>query len=299
MKLSIIIVHYNTYQLLKQCLHSLWMGYKRELKNKQYEVLVIDNASSDRSINQIKNDFPWIKFRQSRTNFGFGKANNKAAKEAAGDFILFLNPDTIVPKKTLASVIDYLEKHPDVAIATCKVILQNGELDDACHRGFPTPWRALTYFLGLAKLFPWTYVFNGYHLGYRHMQQIHEIEACAGAFLMIRRQIWQQVGYFDEDYFWYGEDLDLCFRVKKLGYKIMFLPEVYITHFKGAASGIKKHSQYLSLASQTTIRLAQRSRFEVMRIFYRKHYQNVYPNWLTRLVFWGIDLKEKITQIGI
>ena len=296
MKLSIIIVNYNTGKLLKQCLESIFSNYKTQLSRQTFEVLVFDNASSDNSVSRVKNEFPLVKLITSRQNYGFAKANNLALKKISGKYILFLNPDTLVPAKTLTRMVNYLDRHADIAVATCKVILANGDLDDACHRGFPTPWRAIMHFMGMGRLFPWSMVFNGYHLGYRSLSQIHEIEACTGAFLLIRSVVGRQLDFFDEDYFWYGEDLDLCYRVKKSGYKIMFIPDVQITHYKGVSSGIKKHSQNLSQATRETMAKAQKSRFEVMRIFYRKHYQNLYPSWMRMLVFLGIALKQKFTE---
>lgn len=297
--LSIIIVNFNTKEMLRDCLRSIWDAYSLELKTKQYGVLVVDNGSNDGSVDMIKNEFPGVKLLQNRKNLGFGAANNLAVKKSQGSYILFLNPDTKVEKNTLPYMLKFMEKQNEVGVATCKVILPDGTLDDACHRGFPTPWRALCHFSGLGNLFPHSQLFNGYHLGYRNLDKPHEIDACAGAFLLIRREIGAEVSWFDEDYFWYGEDLDLCYRVKQRNYKIMFVPDVSILHYKGAASGIKKHSAYLSKIDVQTKRKITRARFDVMRIFYKKHYAQIYPAWLTSLVFAGIGVKQKMTERGL
>lgn len=297
MKLSIVIVNFNTKAVISNCLDSLYTHYAKEFQNKIFEVFIVDNASSDGSVSYLRKKYSWAKLIENSENVGFSKANNYAIAKSQGEYVLFLNPDTIVPQSTIKEIIAYLEKNPVVGIATCKVLLKNGTLDDASHRGFPTPLRALFHFIGLASLFPQSPFFNGYHLGYQDMHISHEIDACAGAFLMIRRTVGDAVGWFDEDYFWYGEDLDLCFKVKQKGYKVMYVPTVTITHLKGASSGLKKHSQNLSsLDSDTKAKITQ-ARFDVMRIFYKKHYAQKYPSWLRRLVFLGISSKQKLTAL--
>lgn len=294
-KLSIIIASFNTKEVLRKCLESLKYHNSTWLQKKLYEVIVVDNGSTDGTIGMLKTEFPWTKLIINKNNLGFGVANNLGVKETSGKYILFLNPDTEVEKDTLIVMVEFMEKSSPVGIATCRVLLHDGTLDDASHRGFPTPWRAFCHFCGLGGLFPDSMLFNGYHLGYRDMHKAHEIDACAGAFLMIRREAGEKVGWFDADYFWYGEDLDLCYKVKHTGYKIMFAPQVSILHLKGAASGIKKHSQHLSRIDAQTKKKIMQARFEVMRTFYRKHYMDKYPRWLTTLVFWGISLKQRLT----
>ncbi len=296
MKLSIIILNYNSGKLLQDCIVSIFEHYKNELDNNQFEIIVVDNASSDDSFGEVSAKYQKIRYIQLPRNLGFGKANNQGVLKAGGDYILFLNPDTIVHAKTLTRLVAYLDSHERIGIATCKVLLPDGTLDDACHRGFPTPWRALMHFFGIAGLFPNSRFFNGYHLGYQHLDEIHEIDACAGAFLLIKREVGIKVGWFDQDYFWYGEDLDLCFNVKAAGYKIVFIPDVSILHHKGAISGMKKHSAHLSKIDAQTRKKIHESRFEVMQIFYKKHYQNKYPWFIMQLVFMGIGIKKKLTE---
>lgn len=297
MKLSIITISFNTQNVLKDCLNSLWSGYEKQFQTNVFEIIVVDNNSTDGSQEMITKNYPWVRLIKNNENVGFSKANNQGIQKSSGEFVLCLNPDALVPKNTLSYMVNFMEKNSNAGIATCRVLLKNGKLDDASHRGFPTPWRAFTHFIGFASLFPNSQFFNGYHLGYKSINEIHNIDACAGAFLLIRRKIGEEVEWYDEDYFWYGEDLDLCFKVKLKGYEIVFVPHVAITHLKGAASGIKKHSEHLATIDPLTKRKITKARFQVMRIFYKKHYINKYPGWLRQLVFLGIDCKEKITQV--
>ncbi len=294
-EVSIIILNYNSQDVILNCLTSIQKHYRSKLKD-TYEIIVVDNHSSDNSVKNIKALYPGVLIIENDSNVGFSKGNNQGVKKAHGKYVLFLNPDTLFTENALGPLVTFMDNHKDVGVATCKVVLQNGKIDDACHRGFPTPWRALTHFTGLGVIFPNSMLFNGYHLAYKSIRIPHEIDACAGAFLLIRSSIGRRLRWLDEDYYWYGEDLDLCYRVKQLGYKVMFLPQYKIQHIKGISSGIKKHSKKFSIASKQTQITATKSRFEVMRLFYNKHYLNYYPNWLTKLVFLGIDMKEQLTR---
>ena len=283
--LSIIIVNYNTKNFLRRCLESL---------NFNEEIIIVDNSSSDGSPAMVAKEFPQVKLIKNKKNLGFAKANNLGIKKASGRYILFLNPDTVVQKNTLKTMIKFMDENPQVGAATCRVELPNGQLDQACHRGFPTAWNAFCYFSGLGKVFPKSKIFAGYSLTYLPLDKIHEIDASAGAFLIVRREVGEDLKWFDEDYFWYGEDLDFCYRLKQKGWKIMFVPTTKIIHWKGAASGIKKHSQKISPAKKQTRIKATKASIEVMRIFFKKHYQKKYPRFVYWLVMSGIKLLEKI-----
>ena len=292
--LSIIIVNFNTHKFLIEAIKSIFSGY---FPVSRLEIIIVDNNSSMLSVGLIKKfirtlKFTNIKLIRNSVNLGFAKANNQGIKVASGKYILFLNPDTIVSKNSLVRIVNFMGKNEKVGISTCRVLLPSGILDDSCHRGFPTPWNAFCHFSNLATLFPSSLFFNGYHLGYRNLDKIHEIDSCAGSFMLVKKEAGQDIDWFDEDYFWYGEDLDFCYRMKKKAWKIMFVPDETITHFKGVASGIKKHSQDLSLADTNTKLLATKARFDVMRIFYKKHYKDKYPAWLTFFIFAAIKLKE-------
>ncbi len=284
--LSIIIVSYNSKDVLNKCLDSL---QKSDFKD--FETIVVDNSSKDNSEEIIKN-YPKVLLIKNKENLGFSKANNIGIKKATGKFILFLNPDTFVNKDTLGSLISFMEGSKDAGIVTCKVILQNGKLDDSCHRGMPTPWNAFCYFLGLEKIFPHSKIFSGYHMGWMDYSKIHEINACAGSFMLVRRETGNQIGWWDEDFFFYGEDLDFCLKAKEKGWKIYYYPKVLTTHYKGVSSGIKKISKEITTADLETKRFATYHRFLAMKILYRNHYLNKYPKIITWLVFKAIDFKN-------
>lgn len=293
MKLSIVIVHYNTPQFLSACLESLTgdRGIPHD-----WEIVVVDNASSDHAaadLLELRDTYSFTLIRNDK-NEGFSRANNAAIKRSTGEYVLLLNPDTEASKDALTRVMSYMDEHEKVGIATPRVELPGGAIDDACHRGFPTPWNSLCHFSGLAWMFPTSTFFNGYHLGYQDMEKIHEIDAGVGACMMIRRTVGDRLGWLDEDYFWYGEDIDICYRAKQAGYLVVYIPDVAILHHKGVSSGIKKESQGISSATHKTRMIAQKARFNAMRMFYKKHYEKKYPPFMFALVMKGIDLFEKV-----
>lgn len=289
--LSIVIVNYKTKDLLFRCLTSI---FKSQLKDIEIEVIVVDNASEDETVLLLKNNFKQVHLIENKENFGFARANNQAIRIAKGNYILLLNPDTEIFPDTLSIMFKFMEEHPDVGVSTCYVKLKrNGLLDDACHRGFPTPWNAFCHFSGISKLFPRSRLLNGYHLGYCNLDRVHEIDSCVGAFMLIRNEVGSAVGWLDEDYYWYGEDLDFCYKVKQRGWKTMFVPDTKIIHWKGASSGIRNESQPISTASKETKIKSALASTQAMRIFYQKHYLKKYPKILTSLVLLMITLLEK------
>lgn len=291
MKLSIIIVNYNTNEFLEKCLTSLHSS----IRLKEHEVIVIDNASLvDPSI-KMKDAFPFVHLIQNKANLGFAKANNIGIRKSKGEYILFLNPDTIVQNDVLLVMLAFMDAQSGAGAATCRVVLPNGKIDDASHRGFPTPWRAFSHFSGLSRIFPRSRIFAGYSMGWEDLSKVHEVDACAGAFMMVRRDAGEQVGWWDEDYFWYGEDIDLCFRLKEKGWKIYFVPSVSVLHYKGVSGGIKKISKDITTANSETKKRAIQARFDAMKIFYQKHYAQKYPRVVTWLVMEGINLKHRLT----
>ncbi len=286
MDISVIIVSYNTRQLLSHCLNSI----EEAKQNLKIEIFVVDNNSHDKTTQMVKKDFRLVKLIANRENLGFSKANNIALKKARGKYILILNPDTTVGKNTLETMFSYMEKNTDIAMSTCRVQLVNGQLDADCRRRFPTPWRAFTHFSKLSKIFPGTKLFDSYRYGDVGENSEHEIEACVGAFMFIRAKVLKKVGYFDEDYFFYGEDLDLCYRFKMAGEKIFYTPRTKIIHYKGASSGIKSHSKHLSKATTESKRKALIESTRAMELFYKKHYISKYPSILNFLVLSSIKI---------
>lgn len=278
-KLTISIVNYNTGEYLINCLKSL-DSIKREL---DFDVFVVDNNSRDGSHEKAKEKFPQFNFIFNKENLGFGKAHNLVLKKANTPYVLTLNPDSEVPEKTLPFIFDYMEKNPDVGIASSKVEKEDGSIDAASHRGFPTPYASFLYFFFKNDRL--------YHLTDKDMKKTHEVDSVVGAFMFIRKSLLEKVGYFDEDYFLYGEDIDLCYRVKEAGFKVMYVPEVKILHVKGVSSGIKKHSQENSGADNSTRNKSLGYFYSTMKIFYKKHYANKYPFIINWLIYLGIDIK--------
>lgn len=283
-KLTISIVNYNAGDYLIKCLESLKM-VKGEL---DFDVYVVDNGSTDMSFYEAKNKFPSFNYIDNKANFGFGKAHNIVLKKAKTSYVLTLNPDCEVPRGTLKYMFEFMEKNHDVGISTSRVEKADGSLDIASHRGFPTPKASFQYFFLKDD--------KAYHLTDRDMNTVHEIDSAVGAFMFMRRDIIEKVGYFDEDYFLYGEDIDLCFKVKKAGFKVMYVPEVKILHIKGVSSGIKKHSQKESGANESTKNLATDYFYSTMKIFYKKHYSKNYPKLFNSLIYFGIDFKKSISK---
>ena len=296
--LFIIIVNYNTRDFLKRCLMSIKKNVSEKIK---YEIIIVDNASTDGSpseISNLKSQISNLKIILNRENLGFSKANNQGIKIMQDNrYVLFLNPDTIIQKNTIEQMLKFMDSHKDAGASTCKLVMLNGEVDDASHRGFPTPWNSFSHFSGLSKLFPKSKLFAGYNLGWMDMNKTHEIDALTGAFMLVRREAGQEAGWWDEDYFFYGEDIEFCYQLKQIGWKIYYVPEVSTAHFKGVSSGIKGVSKQITTASQETKRKATRQRFNAMRIFYNKHYKEKYPAFVSWLVDKGISVKERLSGI--
>ncbi|MCX8009131.1 MAG: glycosyltransferase family 2 protein [Patescibacteria group bacterium] len=286
--LSIIIVHFNTPDLLLACLTSL---HRAKKDHDLWEVIVVDNGSSDACVKELKKIQRLKMFQQfvsiiyNKENYGFSKGNNIGITESKGDYILLLNSDTEVQdgaiQKTLAVFRD-----STVGAATCKLILPDGSIDPACHRGFPTPWAACTYFSGLDRMFPFIPVFSQYHQLYKDLSVVHEIDVASGAFFLVRRDVVEHVGLLDESFFMYGEDIDWAYRIKQKGYKILFVPDGIVLH-KKKQSGRKSKDSNIRKQSD-------RSFYETMKLFYKKHYQDKYPRIITRFIFFLIDLKLRM-----
>lgn len=288
-QLSVIIVTHNTETLILSLMNSLFTSIKHW--GKQAEVVVIDNASNDGTRTLIKKKFPKVKLIENNDNYGYAKANNQGIKIAKGTYILLLNSDVILNSDVLIKMTSYLEKSPEVGAVTCKVILPDGNIDPACHRGFPTPWASVMYFLGLENLFPKIPLFSQYHLWFKSLDTIHEIDSPSGAFYLIRKKVIDSIGLLDEKFFMYGEDLDWSYRIKKAGWKIIFNPQAQIVHLK-KQSGLKS----LDLKTREN---TLKAFYQAMKIFYDKHYQKKYPLYIRYLIFKIIDFKKIIDLIKL
>lgn len=281
MELSIIIVNYNTKELLKQTIQSVI----NTISNAAYEIIIIDNASNDSSCEMIKTEFnDNVILIENKENEGYAKANNKGIKLAQGRYMLLLNSDTVVLEGCIIECIEYMDNHKEIGALGCKVELPNGKLDKACKRGFPTPNASLYYMLKLDKLYPKSQKFGSYNLTYIGEDEVSEVDSLVGAFMMVRSDVIKEIGLLDENFFMYGEDIDWCYRIKEAGWKVVYYPLAKIIHYKGASS---KKRRFM------TIYEFHRAMF----LFYNKHYIKKYNPIITLLVYLGISLKLILTLI--
>lgn len=232
MKLSIIIVNYNVSCFLEQALDSVF----KALKNVEGEVYVVDNHSVDNSLEMLAAKFPQVHVIANQENVGFSKANNQAIRIATGEYVLLLNPDTLVESDTFEKCIHFMDEHPEAGGLGVKMVNGKGEFLPESKRGIPFPAVAFYKLFGLSKLFPKSQRFGTYHLTYLSNDEIHSVEVLSGAFMFMRRSVLDQVGLLDEDYFMYGEDIDLSYRILQGGYKNYYFPETRIIHYKGEST---------------------------------------------------------------
>ncbi|NQV49428.1 MAG: glycosyltransferase [Candidatus Marinimicrobia bacterium] len=268
MKLSIIIVNYNVKAFLQQALASIY----RSTKIIETEIFVVDNHSVDGSLEMLRQQFPAINVIANSENLGFSKANNQAIKEASGDYIWLLNPDTLVQEDTPAKLIQVMESDENIGLLGCKILNDDGSLQLACRRSFPTPWVAFTKMMGLAKMFPKSKWFGRYNLTHLDPDMAYEVEAISGSCMFIRRAALEQVGTLDETFFMYGEDLDWCYRFGKSNWKVYYTPETSIVHYKGESSKVAAWDTMTHF-------------YKAMDIFARKHFKGSsrFPlHWILR-----------------
>lgn len=230
--ISIIIVSYNVRDLLESCLHSLYAS----VAGMTHEVYVVDNDSDDGTVEMVRQRFPAARLIASEENLGFAKANNLALKEARGELLLLLNPDTLVQEDTFATMQRFFEENEDVGMASCKVIKPDGSLEPGCRRSFPSPWVSFTKLTGLSTLFPQSPLFAKYNLTYLSEDESYEVDAISGSFMMLRRDVYDRIGGLDETYFMYGEDLDWCYRTQKAGWKLYYVHSTKIVHYGGEST---------------------------------------------------------------
>lgn len=271
--LSIVIASYNTRDLALSCLDSI----AKNRDNLKIEVFVSDNGSTDGTIEEVKEKFKRVKLIENRENLGFAAANNRARDLCQGKYVLILNSDTEIRKRVFKETLNYLEENAQVGALTCKIELPTGELDKDSRRSFPTPWVALTHLLYLDRLFPNSRVFSKYWYGYISPDKIHEIDVTEGAFSLVRRNVMDAVDWFDEDYFLDGEDIDLCWKIKNRGWKIVYYPKVSIVHIKKATKRVMA-GKYVGRGVDS------------MEIFYRKRLWSKYPVFVNFLVILGIRI---------
>lgn len=313
--LAVIIVNYNTRELLAHCLQSVYASRV----SFPYHVVVVDNLSFDGSADMVRARFPQATLIKSDRNGGFGYANNLALRWLAGqpalpeeggsilakgpahsrqpsseipvnghsrytypcDHILILNPDTVLPPNALQDTVDFLEEHPKAGVVGPKVVKPDGSLDLACRRSFPTPLSSFFKLSGLSKLFPRHRLVARYNLTYLSDDETAEVDSVMGAYMLVRAEALEQAGLFDERFFMYGEDLDLAFRIKERGWKVFYYPAVEVLHHKGASS--RKQSER-----------SIREFYRAMHIFYRKHYAESRNGLVNAVVQLGITARGMV-----
>jgi len=274
--LSIIIVNWNTVDLLKDCLESI---FSKKYKF-SYEVIVSDNGSADDSVKMVETSFPRVRILKNNVNLGFAKGNNVAMSEAKGKYFLLLNSDTIVLDKAFDIMVDYLNKNSQVMMVGPRVLNKDGSFQSACRRSLPNPKNSMIYLFGLSKILKK----DAYKNSYKDITDEEEIEAISGSVMMFRREVFDVNGGLDEDFFMYGEDLDFCKRVIDKGWKIVYLNNAEIIHLGGASSKKRKISSLLNF-------------YEAMWIYYCKHFYKDNNGLFNMLVWIGIKLKLLLALI--
>ncbi|HNW51212.1 MAG TPA: glycosyltransferase [Prolixibacteraceae bacterium] len=277
MKLSVVIVNYNVKHFLEQCLHSV----EKASRTIETEVFVVDNNSVDGSKGMLISKFPQVKLILNEKNVGFAKANNQAMRLATGDYILLLNPDTVVEEDTFEKVIAFMNAHPEAGGLGVKMIDGKGKFLPESKRGLPTPWVAFYKIFGLSRLFPRSKVFGRYHLTYLDKNETHEIDVLAGAFMLMRKEALDKVGLLDEDFFMYGEDIDLSYRITLGGYKNYYYPGTTIIHYKGEST--KK-------GSLNYVRMF----YNAMIIFANKHFSKQYAGFFAFFIHLAIYFRAAL-----
>ncbi len=283
-ELTIIILNYNTKELLTDCLNSI----KQNINEVAMEVIVSDNGSTDGSPQTVRKKFPWVKLTEGQ-NEGFSKGNNRAKPLVNGKMILFLNPDTVVYKNVFKKTTQYLKKHKNVGALTCKLVLPDGSLDKDTRRRFPTPWISFQHLV----------LSNSRKYWYEDVSEdmIQEVDTIQGAFLLTWKHILDKVGWWDEGYFFDGEDIDLCYQIHKEGSKVVYYPEVYITHLKGVTKGkVSKWKHKVTAKQRQKLRLAG---VASMERFYRKNLWDKYPILFNYFMILGINIFKAIRYIRV
>ena len=274
MSLSIVIVNYNTERLLKSCLESVYAG----ANGTPLDVWVVDNNSRDDSVPMLQSLFPVVKVIANPANVGFSRATNAVISQIHSDYILLLNPDTLILEDAIERMVTFMNERPEVGIAGCRVLNRDGTLQLACRRSIPTPRVAFYRLTGLSRLFPRNRWIAKYNLTYENPDQAHEVDAVSGAFLMVRRKVVEEIGLLDERFFMYGEELDWCLRAKRAGWTVMYYPGARIVHYKGESTKYNSRKAALEF-------------YRAMYLFHRKHFAKDCSPITNFLIYTGIACK--------
>ena len=272
--IAIIIISFNVEKLLKECIESIY----RETESARFEIWVIDNNSRDNSVQMLKQSFPDIHLIENDENVGFTRANNQAVRQCRSDYVLLLNPDTLIQDGAIDRMAQFMDANPDVGVSGCRVLNEDGSLQLACRRSIPSPSVAFFRLTGLSRLFPKSKVMAKYNLTYLDPMQTHEVDAVSGAFLLIRRRAIEQIGLLDETFWIYGEDIDWCIRAKRAGWKVMYHPDAHILHYKG-------------IGCSTNNRKTSYEFYRAMYLFHKKHFARDCSPITNLLIYAGIFAK--------
>ncbi len=280
-KLSVIIVNYNVKYFLEQALLSV----RNAIQNMEVEVFVVDNNSVDDSVDMVRRKFPEVKLIANKENVGFSKANNQAIRQSTSEYVLLLNPDTVVEEDTFEKCVQFMDSHPDAGGLGVKMIDGSGNFLPESKRGFPSPFVAFCKTFGLSSIFPKSKTFNQYHLGFLDKDQTHEVDILAGAFMLMRTSVLDQVGLLDETFFMYGEDIDLSYRITQGGYKNYYFADTTIIHYKGEST--KKGSlNYVKVF------------YNAMIIFANKHFKGQSARLFTFMLQMAIYFRATLTLVS-
>lgn len=280
-RIAVVIVNFNTRDLLRMCLQSLATA----ATTAELEVWVVDNGSRDQSMTMVATEFPQVHIIESTHNGGFSYANNLAIRPLiqrpdAPEYVMILNPDTVVEVGAFDELLDYLRVHPDVGAVGPRLILPDGSLDLACRRSFPTPEVSLWRMTGLSRVFPQSRRFGRYNMTYMDPRETIDVDALVGACMLMPTSVIREVGLLDETYFMYGEDLDWCYRFKLYGWRIVYVADAVVHHIKRASSRQRPVQSIVNF-------------YDAMRIFFRRYYADTTPAPVRWLIETGITLKER------
>lgn len=279
--LSIIIVNYNVRDFLMHTLESI----QKAVTNISHEIFIVDNASVDGSVEMVKNRFPDVNLIENEINKGFAAANNQAMRQSSGKYIVLINPDTVVQEDTFTRLLEFMEKHSDAGASTCKILNPDGSFSVDSRHSIPTPMTAFWKQIGFHRLFPRSKTFARYNLTYLDENEIYPVDAISGSFMFIRRTAFEEVGYLDEDYFMYCEDVDYCYRITRSGWKVYYAPVSDIIHYKGESTK-KNNLDYVLNFNKS------------LYLFYKKHFHKKYFSlfaWiiLIAIFFRGVFIYSK------
>jgi len=265
-EISVIIVNHNAAAYVRGAIASL-----RESTVRSYETIVMDNST-------LPMEDCGADIHRPVENRGFGAACNQGAALAAGELLLFLNPDSELQPGSLDAVCHMLETEKNAGLVGLRTILPDGSFEPGCLRGFPTPERAAAYYLGLERIFPNSRLCGGYHMAWLDRSKNHEVDSVSGSFMLLRRSLFEELGGFDEDYFMYGEDMDLCWRVKEKGLRVLYCADGHMLHHHGKCGRSRRQTAAF---------------YDSMTLFYEKHYRSQYPGAVYAAVCAAVSLMKK------